>query len=348
MLIDGKKLKKLREEKLEEAEKTDKKVLIKDKKSPDGKYHYHFSQIHLADLLGIKLGTYGAIENANKESPLEKQVVKFVELAKNLSVDLIDLIKDDHELKDNFSHITLKSFEGKTDLEKENDLNLYFYNLEINYGRFCVFNTFPSTIYYRDEIPNSLRRYQFLSNISHNNKKELTNREYYPINEVLCFAFNICHRRSRDEKIEILDKIIKEFSRAPGNLGHSNKHLQIFEPNAVNYHHNSPTSTAIAKTKTVVIPSATSNYDLCIIKSETLTNQVRRFLSIDSDKKLSTPDSIEILQSLKYCLEQDGKITTFVNNLGETNPKLIYIVIDRLSCDYQELKEKWESNTPKN
>ncbi len=317
VIIDGEKVEKKRKEKLEKASKNEAK---------------NYAQIKIAEAMGVSESTYRKIVNGNNTSALDKHIGNFVKLANKLDISLIELIKDDYKFKDKFFHIQLK------DLKNEDAFNSYLYNLEEQYGRFTVFNTFPSSIYYRDKVPNSRKRYELISNFNH--EKTLSNREYYPINEVLSFGFNFCNRFTKNEKISILNKMINIFFRDKNANGNENKHLKIFNPETINYYHDSPTSSVFVEINTVLIPSPTNKYELCIIESQEVTKDIREYLN-HKPQMLGTQDSVKILKALKDCLEQDGEIITFINNLANLESKLVPSVTNSLSSDFQDLKDQW-------
>lgn len=284
----------------------------------------NWTQKEMAEKLEIPLVTYKRMEsNANKRRFADVKL--FLKLATILKIDPIDVVTADCPLREQLSSVSL---EEKT----EESFDEFLHELEKKYGRFAVYNLFPSSIYY-ETTSFSMRRYDFLSNLQESSDHTLRNSEFYPIDKVVDFGFSIVSRFSKDGKVAILDKIIKNFSKSSSGNGSQYKDIHIFDPKAADFYHDASTCTFITKTATLLMPSPTSKYDMLKIRSEKMAKKMNFYNRMNEEIVLSTKLSVQILEILRDCLKSTGDVYDFLEQLKNDNRKSYEMVVKYLSPD---------------
>lgn len=278
-------------------------------------------------LLGVSKSTYLRIENKVKPDIQNKHhtfhyVEKFFKLAEILNIDPVDIVKPDCTFRKSLFTVSLLKFENL------NDCNKHLFDYEEKYGRLIVFNTFPSTIYYLDNVEYSRKRYDFLGRTSLNEFEEINirNIEYYTITSLLEFAINPFGRFGSEEKVGILTKMIDSFSR--NIFGHERRVLRIFDPDAKDYYHDAPTCTIFRAIKTAFIPSPTNKNHLLAIRSDELVEDMTCYGQLDPNIAIDTAECIDLLKIVKsYVLDQD--IHAFINRIDDETSKRVKTMVKK-------------------
>lgn len=281
-------------------------------------------QEDIAEKLDVSTKTYQRIVVKETES-FKQHVLFFVKLSKLLDVDPIQLLSKEFNEKYLFSSVKVKRFSD------EDEFNKFLLKLEKEEGRTAIFNSFPSTIYYR-ESASSHERYEYLSGSPEKNF------EFYSICSVLSFCFNTSFNPfsyfTIEQKIEILSKIIRSFSRDEKDEKKSGdylKQIHVFDPNIIEYFHDSPTCTFFRKIGLILIPSPTNRHELIAIRSIEFADKIYNYMKGSDGKVLQTKETVMLLKDLKSVLEKGYDASQFIQWIKENpNPNYADYVLNSL------------------
>jgi hypothetical protein len=258
-----------------------------------------------------------------RESPLG--VWELARLAKLLHVTPFDIVDDEH--RDDIPSVTLEQY------DREDDLHEAMYGYEKrSKGRVIVLNSFPSMIY----VPTTegrRKRYELLMGLEEGAPRVI-NHEYYPLRPVLRFGFDPLTPFTKDERIEVLDRIVHEAFEKDASKGLGLSVITDTEDFVSSPFAGNLTILGEEAHDTLIFTMPFYEYAILVVRSHKIATKVAKDVNkLVVPHVLNENKTMKMLAIMMDCLKEDRSLPEFARLLGEQKSSFYQPVLDMLPAE---------------